>query len=187
MKVLRIISRIASGMLVLCLILATTLAISSKLSGGTPKYFGQKMMLVLSGSMEPTIKTGSAIFIKELKNPTKLKKGDVITFYSPIKKNTIVTHRIKEVKGTGQMVEYITKGDNNQANDPLSVSPQNVLGKYSNTEIPYFGYVSSFLQSKKGLGIMLIIPGLLLILVEIISVWRLLSRWDKQKEKNAVA
>jgi signal peptidase I len=182
-KYLKIASRISTGLLIVALILAATLAISSKLSNGTPKFFGKTLMLVLSGSMEPTIKTGSGIFVKDVKDVNSLKAGDVITFKSPIKKNTIVTHRIESVKGTGQYVEYITKGDNNETADPLAVPSQYVLGKYSNIEIPYFGYISSFLQSKKGLGLALIIPGLLLIVVELISVWRFIAKWESQKKE----
>ncbi|RXS99702.1 signal peptidase I [Ammoniphilus sp. CFH 90114] len=185
MSLFKFLSKLTTFLLVVSLIIATILAIASKASGNTPKFFGHSMMLVLSGSMEPTIKTGSAIFVEDIEDPTTLKKGDVITFMSPVLKDTIFTHRILGVKGSGKFTEYITKGDNNPAKDPLAVPNTSVLGKYSGITIPYLGHVMSLLQSKKGLGLMLIIPGLLIILVEVISMWRFFSKWERQKKVTA--
>ncbi|WP_226682156.1 signal peptidase I [Sutcliffiella horikoshii] len=183
MKVLKIISRGLTVLLLICLVFAAILAISSNLAGGTPKFFGKTMMIVLSGSMEPTIPTGSAIFVEEVTDPTQLKVGDVITFESPIHENTrIITHRITEVASTVPL-EFIAQGDNNQAADPMPIPAENILGKHSDITVPYLGYVLSFLQSKKGIGLALIIPGLLVIILEVISVWRMLGRMES-KEKT---
>ncbi|WP_157842671.1 signal peptidase I [Bacillus alkalisoli] len=180
MKFLKIISKITTGILLFCLVFAAILAISSHLSGGTPKFFGKTMMIVLSGSMEPTIPTGSAIFVEEV-DPRELQVGDVITFESPIHENTrIITHRITEIFNFGQL-EFIAQGDSNEAADPMPIPAQNILGKHSDITIPYLGYILSFLQSKKGIGLALIIPGLLVIGIEVFSVWKLLSRWEQSK------
>ncbi|MFE1242999.1 signal peptidase I [Fictibacillus sp. NPDC058756] len=184
MKVLKIISRVASVLIILALILSATLAISSQLSKGTPKFFGKTMMLVLSGSMEPSIKTGSAIFVEDVKNPEELKKGDVITFRSPIQNEKIITHRIEEVKGSTGNLQFITKGDNNEVIDTLPIPESNILGKYTEITIPYLGYIASFLQSKKGIGLALIIPGLLIMALEIFSVWRTLVKYEKVKQES---
>lgn len=183
MKALKIMSRILSTLIAICLAIAAILAISSHLSGGTPKFFGKTMMMVLSGSMEPKIHTGSVVFVSDIKDPSQLKVGDVITFKSPVIKDRIITHRIKEIRNSGNL-EFVTKGDNNQTNDPLAVPEQNVLGKYANITIPYLGYIMSFLQSKKGLGLALIIPGVLLIILELFTVWRTLVQYDKLKKAN---
>ncbi|MEB1808119.1 MAG: signal peptidase I [Bacillaceae bacterium] len=184
MKALKIVSRITTVIVLVCLVLAATLAISSQLSGGTPKFFGKTMMIVLSGSMEPTIPTGSAIFVDDVPDPTQLQVGDVITFISPIHENRrIITHRIQEVSTFGPL-EFIAQGDNNQTADPMPIPAENVLGKHSEITIPYIGYVLSFLQSKKGIGLALIIPGLLIIAIEIVSVWRTISRWEKLKQQE---
>ncbi|ALC90199.1 hypothetical protein AM500_10695 [Bacillus sp. FJAT-18017] len=185
MKVFKIISRILSSIIVVCLVIAAILAISSRLSGGTPKFFGKTMMMVLSGSMEPKIHTGSVVFVEDIKDPSLLKVGDVITFKSPVVKDRIITHRIKEIKNTGNL-EFVTKGDNNTSDDPLTVPQQNLLGKYSNITVPYLGYIMSFLQSKKGLGISLIIPGGLLIILEMFTIWRTLASLDKPKKEQAI-
>jgi signal peptidase I len=182
--VLKIVNHIVSAVLVLVLICSFYIMLSSKITGGQPSIFGNQLMLVLSGSMEPNIATGSVVGVKAVDDKTSLKKDDIITFYSPIKENTIVTHRIIDIKGTGEFTEYITKGDNNQTEDPRPVPAQKVIGKFSGLEIPYLGYVLQFLQSKSGIALSLIIPGLILIIYNVISLWRAFSEAAEGKESN---
>lgn len=181
---LKIFNHIVSAVLVLVLIFSFYIMLSSKITGGQPSIFGNQLMLVLSGSMEPNISTGSVVGVKAVNDKTNLKKDDVITFYSPIKENTIVTHRIIDVKGTGEFTEYITQGDNNQTEDPRPVPAQKVIGKFSGLEIPYLGYVLQFLQSKSGIALSLIIPGLILIIYNVISLWRAFSKAAEGKESD---
>ncbi|WP_370222905.1 signal peptidase I SipW [Cytobacillus sp.] len=181
---LKIFNHIVSAVLVLVLICSFYIMLSSKITGGQPSIFGNQLMLVLSGSMEPNISTGSVVGVKAVNDKTNLKKDDVITFYSPIKENTIVTHRIIDVKGAGEFTEYITQGDNNQTEDPRPVPAQKVIGKFSGLEIPYLGYVLQFLQSKSGIALSLIIPGLILIIYNVISLWRAFSKAAEGKESD---
>ena len=74
--------------------------------------FNIRPVIVVSGSMEPEITTGSMAFIDgDLKEPDI---GDIIAYRTG--KNT-VTHRVIEEKGEG----YITKGDANYVADPAIV------------------------------------------------------------------
>jgi signal peptidase I len=179
---LKILSSTVSVLLVVMLIISMWIMISSRITGSQPSIMGNQLMLVLSGSMEPELKTGSIVGIKPLEDKTSLEKGDIITFYSPIKENTIVTHRIINVKGSGQFTEYVTQGDNNKTEDPIPVSAQQVIGKYANLHIPYAGYVLNFLQSKIGIALGLIIPGLILIVYNVFALWKLFKNWDPSKE-----
>src|SRR5690625_2935534 len=90
--------------LLIILLLTLLLLMSSKLTGDTG-ILGYQSKVVLSGSMEPRIKTGSVIFIKLGGDLTRFKQGDIITFQ---KDSILVTHRIIEVLVEGK--EYITKG-----------------------------------------------------------------------------
>ena len=81
-----------------------------------------KTYIVLSGSMEPNIKIGDLIIVKEYKIED-IQKGDIITFEIDDK---IITHRIIEIKDG----KYITKGDNNNVEDDFSVRVENIKGKF---------------------------------------------------------
>ena len=97
--------------------------------------------IVLSGSMEPVIKTGSIVLVQT--RETKIKPGDII-LYRFGRQN--VTHRIAEQTEGG----YITKGDANTTCDPIPVKKEQIRGKISGS-IPYLGYVILFLRTPRGI------------------------------------
>lgn len=165
--------------LLICMILTV---ITAKINGGTPKVFGYELMTVLSGSMEPGIKTGSIIAVKPVKDPTKFIKGDVITFKAADNPNTLITHRILEVQKVDSSVQYITKGDNNDSKDPSPVTVGNVVAEYSGFTIPFIGKIMAFIQSKTGAIYLLIIPGVLMILWSVFSIWRAISKVETKNQ-----
>src|SRR3989344_2765635 len=95
-----------------------------------------KIMIVQSGSMEPTIKTGSIVAVK----PTdSYKIGDVITF-GPMSKTRIpTTHRVTDVRLQAGQPVYVTKGDANNDQDSREVPARDVIGKVY-VDVPYLGY-----------------------------------------------
>ncbi|GIP40118.1 S26 family signal peptidase [Paenibacillus sp. J31TS4] len=148
--------------------------------------FGYEMMNVLSGSMEPSIHTGSVIFIKAVEPAVPLAVGDVITFKSD-DPNIIITHRITEVQKQGETVSYMTKGDANDTQDPSPVPIANVIGKYAGVTIPFLGHILTFIKSKAGIVTFMIIPGALLILWQMISIWRYISKMENRPVNQPVA
>jgi len=109
---------------------------------------------VETGSMEPTIKVGDLIFVKEEKGYAK---GDIITF--DFKNNkTPITHRIEEINVDGT---YKTKGDANSASDVDNVSKEQVIGKYF-LRIPLLGYPINFVRTPLGFLILIVIPAIVI-------------------------
>ncbi len=103
-----------------------------------PMILGYKPLVVLTGSMEPTYKVGSVLYYHQV-NESDLDVDDVITFNY---KDLVITHRIYEINGD----EYVTKGDANNAPDPVPITKENILGKVSNIRIPLLGYYVSFIN-----------------------------------------
>jgi signal peptidase I len=159
-------------------------AVSSKSKGGEPSILGYQLKTVLSGSMEPTFKTGSIIAIKPLQNTNQLKKGDIITFH--LDEDNLATHRIIEVIKTDNQVMYKTKGDNNKNPDQDTVVSQNVVAKYTGFTLPYLGYLINFMKTKNGAALLLILPGLLLISYSGFTVFKALKEIDKTNKKDDV-
>src|SRR5699024_6954680 len=159
-RLLKGINHAITTVLFLVLLITLFLVISTKMSGEEPSLFGYQIKTVLSGSMEPDIKTGSILSIKEVDDPTSFQTGDVITFRT--KEDILITHRIVEVKQSGQ--SYITKGDANDGADREPVMADNIIGSYTGFTIPYVGYILNFANSKEGTSLLLVIPGILLII-----------------------
>ncbi len=174
-------SRISSVIIYGLLICMIVTVIQAKINGGTPKVFGYELLTVLSGSMEPGIKTGSIIAVQPVKDPTKFKKGDVITFKAADNPDTLITHRIIEVQKADSTVQYITKGDNNDVKDPSPVTAGNVAAEYNGFTIPYIGNLMNFIQSKTGAIYLLIVPGVLMVLWSVFSIWRALSQIEPKQ------
>ncbi|WP_054950790.1 signal peptidase I SipW [Numidum massiliense] len=173
------ISRIATTVVVVVLLLMILMTVSTVTAGGPLNPLGYELFVVLSGSMEPSMQTGSVILVKHTDAEQQpYKKGDIITFRA--EGQTLITHRVQEVERDGDSYKYITKGDNNDAIDPNPVHPEQVVGHFSGVHIPYLGHVLAFARSKAGIALLLIIPGLYLIVTQIVSLLRL-----KEKEKSA--
>jgi len=123
--------------------------------------FGIQPYVVESGSMQPTIETGSLCFINKRANYEDMQVGDVIAF--KINTNTFVTHRINAITDEG----FETKGDANIAIDNVITNKDNFIGKniYS---IPKVGFIVKMIQTTKGkiiLGTVIVVLLLAAILV----------------------
>ena len=105
--------------------------------------FGIVPYVVLSGSMEPTIDTGSLCFINKNAKYEDVKEKDIIAF--KLSDGTLVTHRAIEITETG----IVTKGDNNDGADSNQVKKDNFVGK-NLFWIPKVGYAVKAFQSTKG-------------------------------------
>ena len=106
-----------------------------------PAFWGYKPLVVISGSMEPTLKVGGILYYYE-QDLEKFDRGDILVYKS---KNHIISHRLIEQKDNG----FITKGDNNNVVDSKIVSNKQVLGKGTNWSIPYIGYYADYIYSHK--------------------------------------
>ena len=58
-----------------------------------PKFMKMDMFVVETGSMSPTIKANSLIYVKSYKNFEDYNVGDIVTFTDPVQKKSF-THRI---------------------------------------------------------------------------------------------
>ena len=145
---------------------------------------------ILSPSMEPNIKVYDVIFDVNVNKPEDIKEGDVITFISTatLTKGMTITHRVVQVIQDENGYSYMTKGDNNLANDGAAVPFDNVLGKVL-FKIPQLGRVQEFLGTKGGWLIVVVIPALIVIISDILKIFRLQSSKNQVenyelKEKN---
>jgi len=175
MKILRNIFNAVYWLLISALIIiATSTAFSAlKIPGGL------KMLVVQSGSMEPTIKTGSVILIKK---QDTYSTGDIISFVGAGSDST--THRVTKTNIVKGKEIFNTKGDVNKGEDQEKVGIDSVLGKTVFT-IPYLGYLIAFTKTQQGFIFLIVIPATIIIFSEILNIKReiLLFR-EKRKSKQ---
>lgn len=121
-----------------------------------------KVFTVQSGSMEPTIHTGSLIFVKPL---AEYEVGDIITKKTNDPKITI-THRIIEKKDDDGRITFQTKGDANDGNDMEDTLQGLVIGKMI-FKLPYLGYPVGYAKTVQGLILLIVVPAVIIIYDEI--------------------
>jgi len=143
-----------------------------------PTPLGYRTFAVKSGSMEPTITTGSLLIVR---TNSSISKGDIVTYQ---KDNEIITHRIDKIISENNSVLYVTKGDANNTVDSGQIAQSNILGEKVLT-IPLLGYYLLFLRTLPGLIISVIIPASIFILLEITSIVKEIRReFDRRVEKK---
>lgn len=106
-----------------------------------PSLWGQKPLVVISGSMEPTLKVGGILYYEKI-DVNELDEGDILVYQT---KEHIISHRIVDITENG----FITKGDINNSVDNYLVSDEQVLGKGTNWSIPFIGYYADYIYSHK--------------------------------------
>jgi signal peptidase len=143
--------------------------------------FGWRTDAVMSGSMEPRLKVGGLAVTRPVE-PEEVKVGDTILFHSPLG-GTLTSHRVIAILQTSSL-HFRTKGDANEDADPFIVPAENVVGRVW-LHIPYFGYVAQFVKSRLGLLLTLYLPGLIIVILEAISIWHVLDEQEIEKKGRA--
>ena len=149
-----------------------------KSSGEQPSIFGNKFFIVLTGSMSPSIEVGDLVLVKNV-NPEDINQNDVITFASSSSDN-ITTHRVKEVLNEENNISYITQGDANNAEDPIPVESELLLGKV-NKVIPKVGTILLWIQN----NIMKVLLGVIVVIICIFSFNKFKYKANKEKVEES--
>ena len=140
--------------------------------------FGWSVDTVYSGSMEPQLKVGGVVVTRPVA-AEEVEVGDIITFHSPLN-DALTSHRVIAVEDSSP-VQFQTKGDANENADPFVVPAQNLAGEVC-FHMPYMGYAAQFIKSPLGLVLTLCLPGLAIIVMEIVKICRVLKE-EKAKRK----
>ncbi len=143
-----------------------------------PRIFPYQALVVRSGSMAPTIPTGSIVFYRKVA-ASDVKVGQIIVFNRPGQAGERVTHRVYKIK-TGPTGKYFeTKGDANGVPDDWQV-PAVGTGWVAGFHVPVVGYVLADLQSTTARLLLLLIPALGLGAITLMEIWR-----DRKKDAPA--
>lgn len=150
---------------------------------------GYRLLVVQSGSMEPSIGVGSIVLTKptsDFVSPVSISKfntGDVITFQSG---KALVSHRVVETESQNGAFSYKTKGDANKSSDPSLVAEKNVVGKVI-TSAPGIGRIVNYAKTPIGYFLMILIPSLYVIISETFVLWKELKKTNTSISFNGNA
>ena len=167
-KVLRIGANVIAWIVLIFALLITIIVFSSGRNNGVANLFGFIPMTVESDSMKPTFSKNDLIICKEIDDLNTLKEGDVITFWTVIDGRRVKnTHRIVSVNADEGARSFITRGDNNPADDTLPAYASDIIAKWTDVKIAGVGKFMNFLRTKKGFFICILIPMAIFFLFEL--------------------
>jgi len=106
-----------------------------------------------SESMKPAINMGDMVIVGPAGG---IKSGDIVTYELD---NSLITHRVLSVDGD----TLITKGDANEDPDHGPIQRSQVKSSYL-FKIPYVGYLISFMHTRLGWFLIIILPAMLLVI-----------------------
>lgn len=127
-------------------------------------------VVVLSGSMAPTLYRGDLLIIQGLSQANEIGLGDIIVFHCPRPPPDRIVHRVVYMKVNEDGWWFRTKGDANPSQDAWWLPSEKVIGRVIVVSLPFVGavlgriplvgYVAIFMQSPAGPIIILILVSL---------------------------
>jgi len=133
------------------------------------------VLVVVSGSMVPTLNVGDIIFIKGMP-AEKIEAGTIIVFHSPREYDTLVVHRVVQKTNNNGTIYFRTKGDFNRYTDDWTVPDKNIVGVYS-ARVPYIGIVVMRLREPAG-------TAFIVVLIVILIGYEAYSSSTKKKDQS---
>lgn len=135
-----------------------------------PFVIGQRPYTVLSGSMEPAIGTGDIVVVARI-TPPEARVGDVVTFSDPKSSGRLITHRVRSARRRGRQMDFVTKGDANNAVERWRVPADGVISRVR-YRVPEVGRLALLTRTRGGLAVFVLVPLLLLAVHELGRIWR---------------
>jgi signal peptidase len=126
--------------------------------------FGWQALSVPTGSMRPSMPSGSLALVHRVPNST-LKVGDVITYTNPMTMKSTITHRITKIqKPHGSAMKITTQGDANPTPDQPFVAGL-VKGR-AVWHVPYVGAGLMWAKTWTGIAVLIYLPALIIMINE---------------------
>jgi signal peptidase I len=174
LKILQFMKTTIEISLRIVLVIAFIITAFTVITSNTDLLLGIRSYTVLTGSMEPNLRTGSIIYtVKNL----GYNLNDIITFKTA--GDVLVTHRVVRIENNGE-VQYVTKGDANSINDSTKLTADRIVGK-TYFSIPYIGRIAGMLKTPEGLFTVVFLPAILIVLMEL---WNIKKEIEKAVERR---
>ena len=134
-----------------------------------PRLLGWQTVTVMSGSMAPAYAVDAELALAPV-DPADVRVGDVIAF-QPEADRPMTTHRVVAIENHAGNLTFLTKGDANEDPDTNPVVASTVRGRVV-FGVPHLGLFVRTVHNPIGFAALLVVPGLLLIGQEILTMRR---------------
>lgn len=155
-------------------------------AGQVPQVLGYSVFRVMTGSMEPEIRSDSLLVVKKTP-PEDIAPGDVISFFSPdpMLEGAVNTHRVVRVEKENGRTQFITKGDANVIEDTYPTDASALVGRVVFQSYG-LGKTVSLLSNPLVFGSIILLPLLIILLMNLYRAVRIAADIAKKEEEEAV-
>ena len=184
-KILRTIINILSVFMIVVALFVLLSVVMTK-PGQAPTVMGYSSFRVLSGSMEPTIRTDSMILVKTVA-PSQIHEGDIISFYSsdPALAGAVNTHRVLSIERDSGVYIFTTKGDANIIPDEYPTSGNDVIGVVIFSSY-FLGRLIRLLSNPLVFIPIILVPLLLLLVLNMVKTVKLAKAAAQEEEQQQI-
>lgn len=162
------------GLVVLAVLGIVTLVV-------VPSLVGLQGVIVLSGSMEPALRTGGLAFVEPLEDEIvhdgegitisrpavrEIEVGQIITFRAASNGRNRISHRVIGVFDDQEGLRFVTQGDSSPLPDARAVPAAAVVGTVE-AHVQYLGYVADRVRHRETFYMIVGLPALLIVVGEL--------------------
>lgn len=174
--------KIIKAIIFIVLLLYVVFTIIQRVSGNQ-SIFGYRLFAVATGSMVPDYNINDVLAIKEV-NHNEIKVGDDITYLGKKQdvSGKIVTHRIIEIEEKNGKKTYLTKGINNDVEDP-TIGDDQIYGKVVG-KVPVVTQINHIVKNQYGFFFLIFLPLVIVIFLEIADTVTEMKQDKIEKDKK---
>ena len=174
--------KIIKALIFMMLVLYVGFIIIQRISGNQ-SVFGYRLFAVATGSMVPDYNINDVLAIKEV-NHNELKIGDDITYLGKKQdvSGKIVTHRIIDIEVKNGKKTYLTKGINNEVEDP-TIGDNQIYGKVVG-KVPIVTEINHIVKNQYGFFFLIFLPLVIVIFLEIADTVTEMKQDKIEKDKK---
>lgn len=168
-KALRILMNVIKTLITAFLVILIMIIFIQRVTNNNFAIGGIRVFTIISGSMEPVYEIGDMIISIET-TPEKIEVGDDVV-YKGLKgdfNGKIVTHRVIDKKQSNDGYTFITKGTNNDIEDP-EIKDDQIIGKVIYKTF-ILSFISKLLAKPAAFFFVVFIPFVVLVFFEIVDV-----------------
>lgn len=177
-KIMGILNNVLVAILAIIIIFFVYFMFQGIRNNEVPTILSHQLYIVRSNSMSPTFETGSLLFVRIL-DPELIEEGDIIT-YKRTQEALPTTHRVVEVLSEQGELQFVTRGDANNVNDPNPLDANDLVGRVS-WYVPYLGFALGFASTRQGIFVLMVVPASIIIIGQ---VWGLIKTAKEEKKKR---
>lgn len=174
--------KIIKAIIFIVLLLYVVFTIIQRVSGNQ-SIFGYRLFAVATGSMVPDYNINDVLAIKEV-NHNEIKVGDDITYLGKKQdvSGKIVTHRIIDIEEKNGKKTYLTKGINNEVEDPR-IGDNQIYGKVVG-KVPVVTQINHIVKNQYGFFFLIFLPLVIVIFLEIADTVTEMKQDKIEKDKK---